>query len=110
MIPSSTVVTMVIKIAVTKCFFIAISSARSSGPANAGNDHIDDLDSDKRRDDAAHTIHQQVPAQERGSPDGAILHAAQGQWNKGNDNESVENYCRKDGGLRRLQMHDVQRL
>ena len=59
---------------------------------DAGNQHIDQLDSDERDDYAAHAVDHQVIAQQYRSAHGPILDPAQRQRNQRNDDQRVEDH------------------
>src|SRR5258708_38454401 len=101
--PNITGVTSVNHSAIRKFFFI-----RSSNHSKIRQQHVDKLDSDKRRNNSTHAIEQQVPLQQSRRAERPITYAAQSQWDQGNDDQRVENYSGKDGGLRRAQVHHVK--
>ena len=61
--------------------------------------HIDQLDADKRHDDAAQPVDQQVSPQQRTGADRAIRDASQGKRNERDDDQRVENDGGQDGAL-----------
>src|SRR5712691_1506984 len=68
--PSNTVVTSVMNTEIRRFFFIVIPY---SGHPNSGDDHVDQLDTDERDDNSAHSIDQQVVAQQCGCAHGTVL-------------------------------------
>src|SRR5208282_1079873 len=105
MMPRSTVVASVIQIEMSRFFFMV-----SSRQPDARNEHVDQLDSDKRNDDSAETVDEQVAAQKRFGSKRPIPYAAERERNKRDDNKGVENYRRKHRRLGRFQAHDVQNV
>src|ERR1700674_41157 len=62
------------------CFAALAMTVLSQLSQMQGGDHeVDGLDADKRNDDAAEAVDQQVAAQQRAGPDRAIRHALQRQ-------------------------------
>src|SRR5262249_43579463 len=80
----------------------------ASRPPDVRDNHVDQLDPDKRRDDSPEPINQQIPLQQRLRPQRTVPHPAQRQRHQRNDNQRVENHRRKHRRMRRLQMHHVQ--
>src|ERR1043165_8238262 len=97
--PRSTVVTIVIKIAVTRFCFIVLSQSHSV------YDHVDDLYADERRDDSAEAVDEQVATQQRRGTQRTIFHSAQRERNERDDDYCVEDDRGQDRGLRRAQAH-----
>src|SRR5581483_7625126 len=71
---------------------------------------IDSLDADKRNDDAAEAVDQQVALQQRAGSYRTVTHALQRKRNQGYDNQRIEDDCRKNRALRAGEIHDVERL
>ena len=71
---------------------------------------VDGLDADKRNDDAADAVDQQVAAQQRASPDRTVGDALQRQRDEGDDDERVEDDRRQNRALRGREVHNVERL
>src|SRR5580700_9867037 len=82
----------------------------SSREMQGRNNEVDGLDAEKRNQDAADAVDQQIATQQWARPDGPVRDALQRQRNQSNDDQGVEDDRRQDGALRRLQMHDVQCL
>ena len=55
------------------------------------NDKIDELDANKRNDNAADTVYEQIAPQRGERPDGSVFDAAQRQRKERDDDERVEN-------------------
>src|SRR6516225_6241270 len=106
MIPSRIVVTMVIKTAMIKFFFISIFLCQS----HTRDQHVNELDSDERDDDAANAVYPEVTTQQSSSAHWPIPHATQGQRNQRDDDYRVKNYSREHGRFGRSQPHDVERV
>src|ERR1700683_5651616 len=74
-------------------------------------DHeIDGLDADKRNDHAADSVDQKIAQKQRTGTDRSVAHTLQRKRNERDDDQRVENDCRKDGAFRRFQLHDVERV
>src|ERR1700735_3708558 len=78
-------------------------------PAGRRQNHVDDFDSGERHDDAAQPIYEQVAAQERTCAERPVLHALDGERYQYDDDQRVENHRREDCGVRRRQVHDIER-
>src|SRR5258708_18186939 len=63
----------------------------SSGQVKAGQNNVDQLDSEKRHDHAANPVNDQVPPEKSLGRFGLVLHALQRERHQRNDNERVEN-------------------
>src|SRR5579859_161334 len=81
----------------------------SSNQMQCGQDHIDDLDADEWRDDAAQSVDEQVIAQQPSRAHRSVGHAAQRQRDERDDDQRVEDDRRQDGALVRSQAQEVQR-
>src|SRR5579871_5590095 len=81
----------------------------ASGQADGGNDEVDDLDANERRDDAAQAIDQEVALQEAPGADRTVFYAAQRERHQRNDDQRVEDDRREDRAPRIGQLHDVER-
>src|SRR2546428_10477886 len=81
----------------------------NSGQIERRDDKIDELDSNKRNDNAADTVDEQVALQRGERADGSIFHAAQRQGNERNNDERIEDHGAEDRAGRTVQPHDVQR-
>src|SRR6516164_11091042 len=103
MMPSNRVVTMVIMTAMSKFFFMALL-----GQPYAGDEHVDELDTDERNHNATKAVDPQVATQQRGSSHGAVFHTTQSKRDQGDDDHGVEDHRRQHGGFRRPEVHDVQ--
>src|SRR5216684_2783777 len=101
--PNITVVTKVNHRAIRRFFFIG-----SSNNAKIRQQYVDELDSDKRRDDSTHAIDQQVAAQQGRRTQWTIPHAAESERNQGDDDQSIENHSGKNCRLRCAEMHYIQ--
>src|ERR1700681_934529 len=101
--PNITVVTRVNHSAIRRFFFIM-----SSNNSKIRQQHVDKLDSDKRCNNSANAIDQQVPLQQSRRAERTIPHATQREWDQGDDDQRVENYGGKDGRLWRAKVHHVQ--
>src|SRR5262249_42646056 len=64
---------------VARSCFIITSSLLPTCQANQGQQHVDEFDADKRDDDAAHAVKQQVVTQQHRSAYRAITYTAKGQ-------------------------------
>src|ERR1700677_1842574 len=103
--PVRTVRTSVILMAIQR--FIVITPL---GEVQHADDDVDGLDTDEGHDDTAETVDQEVAAENRGSTEGAILNAAQGERNQRHDDQGVEDDRGKNCALRCREMHDVKAL
>src|SRR5262245_10730220 len=92
--PRRTVVTTVISTAVRR--LLARFMADDSRETDRRDHHVDQLDPDERNDDAAESVNQQVATKERRRTDGAVVDAAQRQWDERHDDQRVENHRRQD--------------
>src|ERR1019366_3246755 len=73
------------------------------------DEDVDELDPDKRNHDAAEAVEEEVAAQDGGGADRTVSHSAQGERDKRDDDERVENDRAEDGAQRRSEVHDVER-
>src|ERR1035438_8634458 len=113
-IPNRTVVAIVMSTAVIRFFFMVFSmSVLNQSVLNqfdASDEHVNQLDADKRDHQSAKSIHQQVLPQQGFGAHCFVRDPTQRQRNQGHDDERVKNnggkYCR----LRRLQPHNVQSI
>src|ERR1700733_11949502 len=103
MIPSRTVVTIVISTEVIRFFFMTILLSHP----NTGNEHIDQLDSNEWHNNAANTVDPEIAAQQNRSSHGPVLYPAQRKGNQGNNDQGIENNRRQNRRLRRLELHDI---
>src|SRR5229473_1927335 len=78
--PNITVVTKVNHRAIRRFFFIS-----SSNNPKVRQQYIDELDSDKRRNDSSHAVDQQVALEKSRRTLRAIAHAAERERNQGDD-------------------------
>src|SRR3981081_3044221 len=101
--PNITVVTRVNHSAIRRFFFIT-----SSNNPKIRQQYVDKLDSDKWGNNSTNAIEQQVPLQQSCRTERPITHATQSEWDQGDDDQRVENYGGKDGGLGRAKVHHVQ--
>src|SRR6266849_458092 len=101
--PKITVVTKVNHNEMRRFFFIS-----SSNNTEIRQQYVDEFDSDKRRNDPAYTVDQQIALQQSRRTQGPIAHAAESEWNKSDDNQCVEDYGGQDGRFWRVQMHHIQ--
>src|SRR5271163_3192490 len=106
-VPSSTVVASVIQIEISRFFFIIRSPLSQS---DVRDNHVNQFDPDKRRDNSAQPVHQQVPPQQCLRAQRTVFHPAQSQRHQRNNNQRVENHRRKNRRVRILQSHHVQNL
>src|SRR5271169_7257275 len=104
-IPSSTVVASVIQIEISKFFFIIRSPLSQS---DVRDNHVNQFDPDKRRDNSAQPVHQQIPPQQCLRAQRPVFHSAQSQRHQRNNNQRVENHRREYRRVRILQSHHVQ--
>src|SRR6266851_2105651 len=72
--------------------------------------HVNKLDPDEWNNHSAYAIDPKIVAQQDCSTHWAVFDTAQCQRDQGDDNQSIEDHRRQNGGLRCLQMHDVQRI
>src|SRR5215469_3829898 len=72
--------------------------------------HIDYLDSKKWDDNSSSSIHDEVPTQHCSCGHWLIGHTTQGEWDKGNDNQGIENHRGKNCRFTVMEMHDVERI
>ncbi len=79
------------------------------GEVESSDDEIDELDADKRNDDAAEAVDEQVALQNRERAHRFVGNAAQRQRNQRDDDERVENDRAENGAGRAVQVHDVKR-
>src|SRR5229473_246610 len=93
--PKITVVTNVNQNEMRRFFFI-----RPSNNSEIRQQYVDEFDSDKRCNDPAYTVDQQIALQQGRRTQVPIAYAAQSEWNKSDDNQCVENHRREDGRLR----------
>ena len=56
-----------------------------------GDEHINQLDTDKGHDQPSETVYQQIFTQQRFRTHRLVLHSAQCQWNQRHNNQRVEN-------------------
>src|ERR1700677_1634512 len=103
MIPNRIVVAIVISTEVIKFFFITVLL----GHPHSGDEHIDQLDSYKRHNDAANSVDPEIAAQKDCSSHRPVLHSAQSEGNQGDNNQSIEDDSRQNRRLRSLKVHDV---
>ena len=75
----------------------------------ASDDQIDELDADKRHNDATEAVDEQVALQDRQRAHWPVRDAAQRERNQRDDNEGVKNDGAQNGAGRAVQVHDVQR-
>src|SRR5690349_7767367 len=80
----------------------------SSDEAETGEDHVDDLDPDEGRDDAAEPVDEEVVAQQGRRADGTLADAPQRERDQRDDDERVEDHRGQDRTLGGLETHDVQ--
>jgi len=73
------------------------------------DDQIDQFDPDKRHDETAETVDEQVALQDGERAHRFVSDAAQRQRNQRDDDEGIENDGAQDGAGRGVQMHDVER-
>src|SRR5271168_3898777 len=106
-IPSISVVASVIQIEISRFFFIIRSPLSQS---DVRDNHVNQFDPDKRRDNSAQPVHQQVPPQQCLRAQRTVFHPAQSQRHQRNNNQRVENHRRKYRRVRILQSHHVQNL
>src|ERR1700745_2692254 len=81
-----------------------------SGEMQGRNDNVDGLDADERDDDAADAVDPKIAAEQRAGADRAITHPFEGQWDERDNDQRIEDNGGEDCALRRLQMHNVERL
>ena len=62
------------------------------GQPNPSDQHINQLDTQERDNDSAHTIDPEIAAEKRCCAHRAVFHAAQRQRNQGNNNYRVEDH------------------
>ena len=79
------------------------------GQVKRGDDQIDQFDPDKRNDETAEAVDQQVALQNGERAHRFVSHAAQRQRNKCDDDERVENDGAEDRAGGGAQVHDVER-
>jgi hypothetical protein len=60
------------------------------GEMEDDEEHVDDLDADEGRDDAAEAVDDEVVAEQARGADRPVLDAAEGERNQGDDDERVE--------------------
>src|SRR5579883_3354648 len=89
---------------------ISFNMFLSSGKTDGGDQHVDELDANEGHDDAAEAVDEKIAPQNARRTHRTVGDAAQRQRDERNDDERVEDDCREDGALRRLQLHDVERL
>src|SRR5437016_14117041 len=93
------VVAIVIRTAVTRFFFIT----ELLGQPDTRDYDIDQLDSNKRDDDAAYSVNQQVAAEQRGGAHWTVFHSTQRQRYPGHDDQRIEDNGRQHSKLRSFQ-------
>src|SRR5215472_7460952 len=101
--PVMTVMTRIITIAGRIC----LMSVASSGQTDGGDEDVDQLDTDERYDDPADTIEQQVATQDRRRTNRPVGDTAQRQRDQRDNDQRVEDDCRQNSALWRLQPHHV---
>ena len=74
------------------------------------DDQIDELDADERGDHTPDAVDQKVPAQDRGGAHGPELDAPQRDGNQQHDDDRIEYDRAEDGGVRIVELHDVEGL
>src|ERR1700738_1525170 len=89
---------------------ISFNMSKSSRKACRGDGHVDQLDADEGHNNATEDVDEQIAHQQRGGAGGAVLHAPEGKRDQRDDDQRVEYDRRQDSALRRLQVHEVQRL
>ena len=72
------------------------------------DDQVNDLNPDKRGDDASHPKDQHVAGQNFSGGHGAVFYTLHGQRNEAGNDDGIENQRRKNGTVRRCQIHDIQ--
>src|SRR5579883_1863914 len=87
---------------------ICESMALASRQVKSDEEQIDDLDADERHHDAAEPVDEQVAAEERVGPHGAVADAAQGERDEEDDDDRVEDDRGEDRALRRREAHHVE--
>src|ERR1700722_8108707 len=75
---------------------------------NGSNDEVDELNAEKRSDEAANAVEKQVAPKQGLRRHGLVPDPTQCQRNKPDDDQRIEDHCRKNCRLRRLKMYDVQ--
>src|SRR6266481_4873903 len=81
----------------------------SLGQVKCGDDEIDQFDTDKRNDEAAEAVDEQIPLQNGERAHRLVSNAAQRQRDQRNDDQRVKNHSAENGTRGAAQMHDVQR-
>src|ERR1700720_4507626 len=84
--------------------------ATPSGETQGIDHEVDGLDADKRDDDAADAVDQQVALQQGPGADRTVGDALQGELNERDDDQRIEDDRRQDRALRAAEPHDVERL
>src|ERR1700692_960616 len=82
----------------------------SSSQVQDRDHQIDGLDADEGDDYAADSINQKIAQKQRTGADRPIAHPLQRQRNERDDDQRVEDDCRKDCAFWRFQLHDVERV
>ena len=92
----------------------SISRSRVGGRFNRARrgqkSQVDSFDPDERRDDAAESIDEQIPAQQRGRAHRPVGDAPQRKRDQGDDDQRIEDDRRENRALRTRQVHDIQRV
>src|SRR6185369_11358590 len=101
--PKITVVTKVNHSEMKRFFFIS-----SLNNPKIRQYYVDELDSEKRRDNSTNAVNQEIALKQSRCAQRTIPHTSESEWNQGDDDEGVENYCREDCRFRRMQMHHIQ--
>src|SRR5580700_9653125 len=82
----------------------------SSSQVQDRDHEIDGLDADEGDDYAADSIDQKIAQKQWTGADRPVAYTLQRQWNECDDDERVEDDCRKDRAFRRFQLHNVERV
>src|SRR5579871_4300517 len=70
---------------------------------------VDRLNADKRNNESAQSIDEQIAAKKRGGRHRPVTDATQSERDQRNDNQSVEDDRREHSRLSVMKMHNVQR-
>src|SRR5215475_9381976 len=76
--------------------------------AEGHEDHVHELDSRERDEDAAHAVDPEVAPENGRRAKGTVADAAEGERDERDDDQGVEDDGGEDGALRRGEMHDVE--
>src|SRR2546430_7300765 len=100
--PSTTVIKSLIRSPGKICCHIQTPLSKAKSKKNP----VDQPDSRKRRDYTPDAVDEQIPPQKAGGVKRAVSDPAERQRHESDNDQSIENYGREHGALRRMQAHD----